>query len=333
MNPTEKRLLLGFHASHEQFAPSHLIKLSQQAEAAGFDLISSSDHFCPWSEKQGESGFAYAWLGASMQATTLPHMVVTAPGQRYHPAIVAQAAATLAEMFPDRFALIVGTGQYVNEHITGERWPKKEERNARLLECATVIRALWAGENVNYKGLVTVENAKLYTRPQNPPLLIGAAITATTAKWIGSWADGLITISQPKEQLQAVIDAFRAGGGEGKPIFLKVQLSYAATEKAARDGAFDQWKNNIFTSNILADFSVVSQFDEVSQFVRPEDLDDFVHISADINQHIDWIEQYREMGFSRITLHNVNREQEAFIEAFGSKVLPEIKGSNAASAG
>ncbi len=317
--------LLGFHASHEQFKPSHLVQLAQQAKAAGFDFVSSSDHFFPWSERQGQSGFAYAWLGASLQATGIPHMVVTAPGQRYHPAIVAQAAATLEEMFPGKFTLIVGTGQNVNEHITGERWPTKQERNARLLECAHIIRALWAGQTVRYKGLVTVENAKLYTRPEKPPMLIGAAITEETARWVGSWADGLITISRPKAQLQPVIDAFKAGGGEGKPIFLKVQLSYAATEKAAREGAFDQWRNNIFTSNVLADFSTVGQFDEAAQFIRPEDLDEFIHISADPNRHIDWISEYLEMGFDRITLHNVNREQEPFIEAFGKEVLPALK--------
>lgn len=317
---------IGFHASHEQFPPSQLLNLSQQAKAAGFDIISCSDHFFPWSERQGQSGLAFAWLGASLHATGLPHMVVNAPGQRYHPAIVAQGAATLEEMFPGKFTLIVGTGQNVNEHITGDRWPTKQERNARLLECAKIIRALWAGETVRHKGMVTVENAKLFTRPAKPPLLIGAAITEETAKWVGGWADGLITISRPKEQLQPVIDAFRSGGGEGKPMFLKVQLSYAATDVAAREGAFDQWRTNIFTSNVLADFSVVGQFDEAAQFVRPEDLDSFVHISSDPGRHADWIMTYQEMGFNRITLHNVNREQEQFINVFGERVLPQLRG-------
>ncbi len=321
---------IGFHASHEQFPPSQLLALSQKAAAAGFDVISCSDHFFPWSERQGQSGFAWTWLGASMHATGLPHMVVNAPGQRYHPAIIAQAAATLQEMFPDKFTLIIGTGQNVNEHITGDKWPNKQERNARLLECAKIIRTLWAGETIRHQGLVTIDNAKLYTRPEKPPLLIGAAITAETAKWVGSWADGLITISRSKEELQTVIDAFRSGGGEGKPMFLKVQLSYAATEAAAREGAFDQWRTNIFTSNVLADFSVVGQFDEAAQFVRPEDLDPFVHISSNLDQHAEWVRGFQEMGFNRITLHNVNREQEQFIHAFGESVLPQLRGAAAA---
>ncbi|WP_228059509.1 LLM class flavin-dependent oxidoreductase [Plectonema radiosum] len=137
---------IGYHASHEQFKPSELLKWVQMAEQAGFTLALSSDHFYPWSEQQGQSGFAWSWLGAAMQATpTVSYRVVCAPGQRYHPAIIAQAAATLAEMFPNRFWLTVGSGQALNEHITGEHWPCKSQRNARLKECVDIIRALWGG--------------------------------------------------------------------------------------------------------------------------------------------------------------------------------------------
>src|SRR5688500_3625103 len=123
---------ISYHASHEQFSPGELLRLVQRAERAGFAGAMSSDHFLPWSAQQGHSGFAWSWLGAAMQATALPFGVGNAPGQRYHPAIIAQASATLAEMFPDRFWVALGTGQYVNEAITGERWPPKSERNARL---------------------------------------------------------------------------------------------------------------------------------------------------------------------------------------------------------
>src|SRR3712207_584894 len=140
-----------------------------------------SDRFHPWTERQGESGFAWSWLGAAMQAPALPFGVVCAPGQRYHPAVVAQAAATLAEMFPGRFWLAVGSGQALNEHITGGAWPPKAERNARLEECVEVIRALWAGETVSRRGRwVRVEAARLYTRPETPPLLFGAAVSEAT---------------------------------------------------------------------------------------------------------------------------------------------------------
>ena len=133
---------IGFHASHEQVSPSELLHAVRAAEAAGFACAMCSDHFSPWSERQGESGFAWSWLGAALQATSLPFGVVNAPGQRYHPAVIAQAAATLCELFPGRFWLALGTGEFSNEHITGEPWPDKRTRNARLAECVAVMRAL-----------------------------------------------------------------------------------------------------------------------------------------------------------------------------------------------
>ncbi|MTJ10947.1 TIGR03885 family FMN-dependent LLM class oxidoreductase [Anabaena sp. UHCC 0204] len=315
----------GYHASHEQFKPSRLLEYVQTAEKAGFNAVLSSDHFHPWSDRQGESGYAWSWLGAAMQATNLPFGVVCAPGQRYHPAIIAQAAATLAEMFPQRFWVALGSGQAINEQITGEGWLAKCDRNIRLKECVDIIRALWAGETVTHYGLITVEKAKLYTRPQIPPLIIGAAITPQTAEWVGSWADGLITISHPDEKLKEVVEAFRRGGGEGKPMYLKVQLSYAKDETTALQTAYEQWRTNIFKSSVLSDLRHPHQFDAAAEFVKPEDMYQFVRISADIEQHIKWLQKYIELGFSEIYLHNVNREQENFIAVFGEKVLPGAK--------
>ncbi|MFC7648526.1 LLM class flavin-dependent oxidoreductase [Streptosporangium lutulentum] len=135
----------GFHSSHEQIHPAELLKAVTRAEQAGFEAAMSSDHFSPWSERQGQSGFAWSWLGAALQATELPFGVVNAPGQRYHPAIIAQAIGTLGAMFPGRFWAALGTGEASNEHITGDRWPRKELRTTRLRECVDVIRALLAG--------------------------------------------------------------------------------------------------------------------------------------------------------------------------------------------
>src|SRR5690606_11972601 len=168
--------VIGFHASHEQVDPAALLEAVQLAEAAGFRAAMCSDHFAPWSARQGQSGFAWSWLGAALQATTLPFGVVNAPGQRYHPAIIAQAAATLCQMFPGRFWMALGSGEAMNEHITGERWPPKPIRNARLQECAAIMRALFAGETVSHDGLIKVDRAKLWTRPERPLPLIGAAV-------------------------------------------------------------------------------------------------------------------------------------------------------------
>ena len=198
---------IGIHASHEQIAPSELLVAMREAEAAGFDCAWSSDHFSPWSERQGESGFAWSWLGAALATTGLDYGVVNAPGQRYHPAIIAQAAATLSEMFPGRLQVALGTGEFSNEHITGQRWPDKKIREARLLECVEVMRALFAGEVVDHDGLVTVDRARLWTLPDTPPPLLATAVSVETAGWAGGWADGLITIQQPREHLERMLAA------------------------------------------------------------------------------------------------------------------------------
>jgi coenzyme F420-dependent glucose-6-phosphate dehydrogenase len=314
---------IGYHCSHEQFTPSTLVRLAQRAEQAGFTAGLSSDHFHPWSESQGQSGFAWTFLGAAMQATQLPFGVVCAPGQRYHPAIIAQAAATVAELFPERFFIACGSGQAVNEAITGDAWPAKEMRNQRLLECVDVMRALWDGETVTHYGLVTVEEAKLYTRAEKPPMIVGAAVTAETAEWVGSWADALITISRPAEEQRKVIDAFRQHG-EGKPMFVKAQISYDRSDAAALAGAHEQWRVNIFENVVLTDLRSPAQFDSLGKHVQPEELEGKVRISSDVNRHIDWIAQDLELGFTGVFLHNVNREQEQFIDVFGEKVLPQL---------
>lgn len=317
--------LIGYHASHEQFKPSDLLKWVLLAENSGFDVINCSDHFHPWSKRQGESGFSFAWLGAAMQSTSLPFGVVCAPGQRYHPAILAQAIATLCEMFPSRFWVSMGSGEALNENITGEKWPSKTDRNKRLLECVDVIRRLLKGETVTHRGLVVTEDAKLYTLPEKLPLIFGAAVTPETAAWVGQWADGLITVNGPLDQLGRVVEAFRNGGGAKKPMYLKAQLSYAKTEKDALDGAFHQWRTNIFSGSVLTDLWKVEQFDSLAEMVQPEQLHQLVEISSNPAHHVKKISDYLDLGFERIILHNVNRDQENFIRDFGIKVLPELK--------
>ena len=311
---------IAYHASHEQFSPSQLLRYCQLAEQAGFQAINSSDHIKPWNHQQGESGFAFAWLGAAMQATRLPFGMVCAPGQRYHPAIVAQAFATLGEMFPGRFWAALGSGEAINEKITGEPWPAKADRNERLLECYQSIKQLLNGETVNIDSHIRMRDAKLYTLPKEQPLLVGAAVTKETAEWMGSWADGMITVNKPYEELKEVVDAFRANGGEGKPMFIKTQLSYAESKEQAEQEAYDQWKTNIFHSSLLADIDSVEDFEQIAANVEPADLHASVRISADLEEHRHWIEQDIAMGFSTIVLHNVNLRQETFIHDFGKLI-------------
>ena len=316
--------VIGMHCSHEQIPPSRLLAHVREAEAAGFGAAMSSDHFSPWSERQGESGFAWSFLGAALEATKLPFGVVNAPGQRYHPAIVAQAAATLCELFPGRLWVALGTGEASNEHITGARWPSKAERNARLRECVDVMRALFAGEVVDHDGRVRVDRARLWTRPEDPPPLIGAAVSAETARWCGGWADGLVTINQPRETLERVVAAFREGGGEGRPIRLQVHVSWAPSEEEALQIAHDQWRTNVFSPPLCWDLETVEQFDLAAEQVRPEDVTGSVLVSADLARHAGWLAELAELGFDQIHLHHVGQDLTPFIHAFGERVLPEL---------
>jgi probable non-F420 flavinoid oxidoreductase len=316
--------VIGLHCSHEQIPPSRLLAHLREAEAAGFRAAMSSDHFSPWSERQGESGFAWSFLGAALEATELPFGVVNAPGQRYHPAIVAQAAATLCELFPGRLWVALGTGEASNEHITGDDWPGKAKRTARLRECVDVMRALFAGEIVDHEGLVRVDRARLWTLPAEPPSLIGAAVSPETARWCGGWADGLVTINQPRETLARVIEAFHEGGGEDKPVHLQVHLSWAADGDEALRIAHDQWRTNLFPPPLCWDLETVEQFDLAAQHVRPEDVRKAVLVSSDLGQHAGWLAELAELGFEEIHLHHVGQDLSPFIDAFGEHVLPEL---------
>src|ERR687897_1648132 len=314
----------GLHCSHEQIPPSRLLAHVREAEAAGFRAAMSSDHFSPWSARQRESGFAWSFLGAALASSELPFGVVNAPGQRYHPAIVAQAAATLTEMFPGRLWVALGSGEASNEHITGDGWPSKSERNARLRECVEVMRALFAGEEVSRDGHVVVDRARLWTLPAEPPPLIGAAVSEETARWAGSWADGLATVNAPPEQLRKIIGAYRDGGGEGR-LVLQVHLSWAPTEEEALGIAHDQWRTNVFDPPACWDVETVEEFDRRARGVTPEDVRAKVLVSSDLARHLEWLRELAGLGFDEIALHHVGQDLDPFIDAFGERVLPGLR--------
>src|SRR3954464_11458775 len=200
--------VIGFHNSHEQIHPAELLRAVQHAEQVGFTAAMSSDHFSPWSARQGQSAFGFSWLGAALATTSLPFGAVNAPGQRYHPAIVAQAIATLGAMFPGRFWVALGSGEAMNEHITGDPWPRKDVRDARLRECVAIIRALLAGEEVTHDGLVRVDRARIWSLPEQPPALVAPAVSVATARRSAEWADGLVTINQPHDTLRELTAAY-----------------------------------------------------------------------------------------------------------------------------
>lgn len=316
---------LGFHASHELYAPSRLLAVVQQAQRAGFAAAMCSDHFHPWTERQGESGFAWSWLGAALQATSLSLGTVCAPGQRYHPAIIAQATATLAEMYPGRFWLAVGTGEALNESITGDAWPDKAFRRARLMECVFIMRALWAGEEVTHTGRVRVQQAKLHTLPTKPPLLVGAAITEETAEWVGGWADALVTVGNETADLRKIVRAFREGGGENKPMFLQAALSYAPTMAEATRAAWEHWPVSALDPGELDALTTPQAFTAALQPHSMHEIEDKLRISDDLHRHIDWLQADFELGFDAVYLHHVGPDIERFVQTFGEKVLPHFR--------
>lgn len=317
-----------YHVSQEQFAPSELLALVQAAEQAGFDGAFTSDHANPWSASQGQSGFAWSWLGAAMAVTRrLTFGAISVPGGwRYNPALLAQAVGTLGQMFPGRLPWIaLGSGQLLNEHVTGGAWPDKATRNARLREGAVIMRRLLAGETVTERGLVTTVDAKVWSRPETPTRLMGAATTEATARQLGGWADGMLTVSPDVDKLRGLIDAFREGGGEGKPLHLKVDLCWGATEAEALHDAHEQWRFNALGGSVNWDIRLPQDFEVATRFVRPDDMRKSVLVVSDPGMLADWLAARAELGFETINLHHVGRNQAAFVEMAGHRLLRTLQ--------
>ena len=307
---------LGFHCSHEQHPPEALLRHAHLAAEAGFEHAMCSDHFHPWSERQAHSGSTWSWLGAALATTPLSFGTVCAPGQRYHPAIIAQNVATLARMNPGRVWLSVGSGEALNEAITGEPWPDKPARNARLETAVEIMRALWAGDTVTADGVVKVHHARLCDLPPAQPLIVGAALSQETARWMGGWADALITIAGDRDDMRGIIDAFRDNGGAGKPIFLQVALAFAPSDDEAADAAYDQWRHCALPSEQLADLATPAAFDAAADAITRDEVVGRVRTSSNIDRHLDLLREDAAMGFDRLYVHNVAREhQERFIDA------------------
>ena len=336
---------VGFHNSHEQVHPSALLAATRYAQERGFDAAMCSDHWAPWQSTQGHSGFAWTWLGSALASTSLPFGVVNAPGQRYHPAIIAQAAATLAAMYPGRFWVALGSGENMNEHITGDGWLPKHVRDARLVECVEVIRALLDGEEVTHDGLVKVDRAKLWTLPDVKPLLIGPAVSATTARNHARWADGLVTVNQPVEALRRVVGEYRDAGGRGE-ISLQVHVSFAPTDAEALRLAREQWAGNAIGPPVAWDLDTPEAFDAIADKVSDEVIRGSVLVEHDPQRLADRLVELAQVGFDAVYLHQVatdvqpadekhpdaeptatprSASLEAFVDVAAEHLLPVLK--------
>lgn len=318
---------IGYHASHEQFSPSELLQYTTLAEKCGFASAMSSDHFTPWSVRQGQSGFAWTWLGAAMQATSFSFGSLAIPGGwRYHPAILAQAIATLCEMFPRRLPWIAaGSGEAMNERVVGCGWPDKRQRQIRLKAGVDIMRALWAGQTVDDEdNIIPVRKARLWTLPPASalPKIFAAALTEETAAWAGSWADGLIVTGKDAEGVKKIVDAFWQNGGKGKPVHLQMQVSWAETKEIARHNAYDQWRSSaICTPLQTQEIDTAEEYDQIAKDVKPEDMDNAMLVSADISDYKKALNEISRIGLDTIYLHNVGRNQTDFIKKFGAEIL------------
>ena len=313
-----------YHASHEQFPPSQLLELTQLAEAAGFHGAMSSDHFKPWSRSQGHSGFSWSWLGAALARTSFPIGLIVAPGYRYHPVVVAQAAASLSEMFPERFWLALGSGERLNEDVTGMPWPTKAQRNARLREAAGVIRRLLHGERVDHSGSFTAVDAEIFSRPARVPTLLGAAVSASTAAFVAPFSDGLLTVGSPASDMRGLIDTFRNAAQASKPIHVQIAVNWATTADAALQGAFDHWRFLALGGDANWELRSPDDFEAATQHVKPADMHRSVFVFTEPAQLIDELRNYAALGVAAVYVHQVDLNQRAFIEMMRRDVLPEF---------
>ncbi|HRA46610.1 MAG TPA: TIGR03557 family F420-dependent LLM class oxidoreductase [Thermomicrobiales bacterium] len=323
---------IGYAASFEQFHPTDLLTWSQQAERAGFFGVMASDHFHPWVPSQGQSAFVWSWMGALGAVTKMRFGTgVTPPGYRYHPAILAQAAATLEAMYPGRFYLGLGAGEALNEHITGEYWPEAPTRLERLSESIDIIQKLFTGKVIKHRGThFNVESARLYTLPDAPPPIYVATSGPINAKRTGKTTDGIILVGAADEKLKMLLERFADGAREaGKnpdemPKIIQFKVSLAKTEDEAIAQAIKEWPNGGMAF-AKGDIRNPEDFESMAKLVRPEHYKNRVLTDPNLDNHVKQIQHYVDLGFDEIYVHNVGRNQAEFVEAYGKHVIPNVK--------
>ena len=311
---------IGYTLSSEEHGPRELVKYARRAEQAGFDFASISDHFHPWVDHQGSSPFVWAVLGG-IAATTERLRVgtgVTCPTTRIHPAIIAHASATAAAMLPDRFFLGVGSGENLNEHILGDRWPETDVRQEMLEEAIEVIRLLWKGGLQSHHGKhYTVENARLYTLPEEPPPIIVAAAGPQATDMAGRIGDGLFGLVPDP----SVIEQFEKAGGSGKPRFGQLHVCWAATEKEAKSTAREWWPNAAVSGNLNWELPLPSHFEDASEWADEDAVAEKVICGPDPEQHVEANQGVHRRGL-RQRLFPSGRP--------GPSRLPRLRGGRAA---
>ncbi|HEV3365553.1 MAG TPA: TIGR03557 family F420-dependent LLM class oxidoreductase [Acidimicrobiia bacterium] len=316
-------LEIGYALSSEEHRPGDLVRFAVAAEESGFGFALISDHFHPWTDAQGQSPFVWATLGGIAQATQRLRVGtgVTCPTFRIHPALVAHAAATVADMMPGRFFLGVGSGENLNEHILGDAWPPVGIRLQMLEEAVAIIRELFTGEQVTHDGdYYTVHTARLYTLPAEPPPIMVAAAGPMAAELAGRIGDGLITTAPVSE----IVDAYRRNGGDG-PRYGMIHVCYASDEAEAVKTAHRQWVNAAIGGELGQELPLPAHFEQAAKTVRPEDVAESVVCGPDPERHRAKIREYADAGFDHVYVHQVGPDQEGFFRFYADEVLPKLQ--------
>jgi G6PDH family F420-dependent oxidoreductase len=314
---------LGYKLMSEEHGARDLVRNAQRAEDAGFDFAAISDHFSPWIEEQGHSPFAWSVLGAAAQATKHLGLMtaVTCPTMRYHPAVIAQAAATLGILSDDRFTLGLGSGERLNEHVVGAGWPGVSERQSRLSEALDIIQGLLGGKLHEYTGTyLKLEDARLYDRPDAKPRVVAAAGGPKAAQLAAEKADGLVA-TEPRAD---IIDAFRSAGGTG-PCYAEVTMCCASTEQKGRETAHRYFRWSLTGWPVQAELPDTKGFAAASSSVTAEDVGKMISCGPAASKHLEAIDAFVDAGFNHIILVQIGPEQDDFLDMFRKELAPALR--------
>jgi G6PDH family F420-dependent oxidoreductase len=313
---------IGYFLSCEEYTPQELLAQARRAEEAGFSGLWISDHFHPWVDAQGESAFVWAVIGGLAQVTRLPVATgVTCPTVRIHPAIVAHAAATAQVMLEGRFTLGVGSGEALNEHILGDRWPEAEERLEMLEEAVEVMRTLWTGENVSHRGRhYRVENARIYTLPDTPPPVVVSGFGPKATDLAARIGDGYATV-QPDAEM---ISRFRSNGGGDKLVQAGTKVVYGPDEAEAVRTMHRVWPNEGLPGELAQILPTPRHFEQATELVTEEMIAESVPCGPDIEKHVAALQEFADAGVDELYVQQVGDEHDAFFEAYARDVLPRF---------
>lgn len=323
---------IGYSLSSEEHAPLDMVRWAEMAERAGFGFALISDHFHPWTDRQGHAGFVWGMLGAISQRTErlVVGTGVTCPIVRIHPAIIAQAAATAASLMPGRFFLGVGTGEHLNEHILGDKWPEVDIRAEMLEEAVEVMRQLWqGGYQSHYGDYFVVENARIYDLPDDPIQVMVAASGEKSAELAGRIGDGLISTA-PKAE---IVDRFSAAAGSGaqRPRYGQMSVCWAESKDDAVKTALEWWPNAGVPGDLSQELPLPRHFEQASSNVTPEQIEQSIVCGPDIGPIRERIEQFAQAGFSHVYLHQIGPDQEGFFRFAEQELLRALRPAGAAA--